>query len=183
MLRLRPLRGEGQVRPSTCQQSRVLRLLQDGARSPTPRLCLRRESLHLVFRPPGFTRDLARGGALCLWPRGRQRWADFLGEAGLCLAPARSWCVCPGTQHPSCVYAHPGARAFKTRVAVFWVPVLGTKQCAPAQAPPQLLGRPPLPCWTACSVCGVAGPSEPPLSLGSDAHCFKLTCGLPHLPP
>lgn len=43
-------------------------------------------------------------------------------------------CVCPGTYHPSCVYAHPGARAFKTRLAVFWVPVLVTKQCAPAQA-------------------------------------------------
>lgn len=46
-----------------------------------------------------------------------------------------SHCVCPGTQHPSCIYAL-GARCqvFKTRMAVFWVLILVTKQCTPAHA-------------------------------------------------
>lgn len=70
--------------------------------------------------------------------------------------------VCPGTQHPSCVYAHPGARAFKTRLIVFLVLVLVTKQCAPAQATTLTVWTSlPCPVLMAWGVAGLAGTSDP----------------------
>lgn len=125
----------GEVRPNPCQQFRVRPLLQQDAPSLTPRLFSSRGGpcTWLSSHQASQTISPGVGPRACGHAAGSARKISLRSRA---LPRTSSLTAClPWHPAPQLRLRSPRCQGFQNRVAVFWVLVLGTKQCAPAQAP------------------------------------------------